>query len=93
MARKPRKQYEDDDGRTIANLNVEGMRWYDAAQRREERARERAELQERIARGEALTRPETLRYTFYATLAGLAVVGFIGGGTVLVIFVLWLLAR
>ena len=51
MARKPRKQYEDDDGRTIANMNVEGMRWYDANLRREERARARAELQERIDRG------------------------------------------
>ena len=93
MARKPRKQYEDDDGRTIANMNVEGMRWYDANLRREERARARAELQERIDRGEALTRKESLRYTFYAVLAGLTVVGFVGGGTVLVIFVLWLLTK
>lgn len=30
MSRKPRKkkQYDDDDGRTIANMNVEGMPWY-----------------------------------------------------------------
>ena len=27
MARK-RKVYDDDDGRTIANMNVEGMPWY-----------------------------------------------------------------
>lgn len=27
MARKPKK-YDDDDGRTIANMNVEGMPWY-----------------------------------------------------------------
>ncbi len=32
MARKP-KVYDDDDGRTIANMNVEGMPWYDRAQR------------------------------------------------------------
>ena len=32
MARK-RKVYDDDDGRTIANMNVEGMPWYDRAQR------------------------------------------------------------
>jgi hypothetical protein len=32
MARKP-KVYDDDDGHTIANMNVEGMPWYDRAQR------------------------------------------------------------
>lgn len=25
---KKKKQYEDDDGRTIAGMNVEGMPWY-----------------------------------------------------------------
>ena len=28
MARKP-KVYDDDDGHTIADMNVEGMPWYD----------------------------------------------------------------
>lgn len=30
MSKKPRKkkEYDDDDGRTIANMNVEGMPWY-----------------------------------------------------------------
>ncbi len=32
MARK-RRVYEDDDGRTIADMNVEGMPWYDRARR------------------------------------------------------------
>lgn len=93
MARRPRKQYEDDDGRTIVNMNVEGMRCYQANLKREQKAQARAELQEKIARGEALTRRQALRYTFYATLAGLAVVGFVGGGTVLFVFLLWLLMR
>lgn len=26
--RKPKKVYADDDGRTIANMNVDGMPWY-----------------------------------------------------------------
>ena len=26
--RKKKKTYDDDDGRTIANMNVEGMPWY-----------------------------------------------------------------
>ena len=90
MARQ-RKQYEDDDGRTIADMNVEGMPWYRADRKRVEHAQAREELQMKIDRGEALTRRETLRYTLYATLAGLTGVGFIGGGTVLFVFLLWLL--
>lgn len=92
MARAP-KQYEDDDGRTIAEMNVDGMPWYQESARRKTRAESRAELQERIDRGEALTRRQTLRYTLYATLAGLTVVGVIGGGTVLFVFLLWLFWR
>lgn len=91
MARNSKKQYEDDDGRTIADMNVEGMPWYRSEQRRQSRAEARAALQEKIAKGEALTTRETLRYTCYAMLAGLTVVGVIAGGTTLFIFVLWLL--
>ena len=32
MARK-KKVYDDDDGRTIADMNVEGMPWYDRTRR------------------------------------------------------------
>jgi len=28
-----KKIYDDDDGRTIANMNVEGMPWYDRSRR------------------------------------------------------------
>ena len=28
MQKKNKKKYEDDDGRTIADMNVEGMPWY-----------------------------------------------------------------
>ena len=90
MAREP-KRWEDDDGRTVADMNVEGMPWYRADLKKRNRAEARAELQEKIDRGEALTRRETLRYTFYAVLAGLTVVGFIGGGVTLFVFLLWLL--
>ena len=90
MAREP-KRFEDDDGRTLVDMNVEGMPWYQSGRKKQDRAQARAELQARIDRGEALTRRETLRYTFYATLAGLTVVGVIGGGTVLFVLLLWLL--
>ena len=86
-----RKEYDDDDGRTIVDMNVEGMPWYDSRIKKEKKKNERAELQEKIDKGEALTRRQSLRYTFYAVLAGLTVVGFIGGGTCLFIFILWLL--
>jgi hypothetical protein len=90
MAKIPKK-YDDDDGRTIANMNVEGMPWYDKQQKRESRAQARAELAERVARGEMLTTRETFRYGLYAVLAGLTVVGFIAGGVCLIILILWLL--
>ncbi|MBR6594022.1 MAG: hypothetical protein IKK83_02405 [Clostridia bacterium] len=28
MKNQDRKQYEDDDGRTVSNMNVDGMPWY-----------------------------------------------------------------
>ena len=92
MARKPKEKFED-DGRTIVNMNVPGMPWYDRDAKRAARAEAKAELQQRIARGEAMTRRETIRDAFYATLAGLAAFGFVAGGTVLFIFILWLLMR
>ena len=92
MARGP-KQYEDDDGRTIVDMNVDGMPWYDRRKRREERAQARAELKEKIARGEALTTAQTIRYTLYAVLAGLTVVGIVAGGACLFILILWLCWR
>ena len=32
MRRRPKKQYDDDDGRVIADMNVDGMPWYDRSQ-------------------------------------------------------------
>lgn len=90
--RKPKEQYED-DGRTIVDMNVPGMRGYDRSVRRASRAQAKEELQQRIDRGEAMTRRETVRYAFYATLAGLVVFAFIVGGCVLVIFLLTLLMK
>lgn len=89
MARQP-KQYEDDDGRTIVDMDVEGMPWHTRRVKREKREQARAELQQKIDSGEALTRRQTARYTAYALLAGLAVIAFIGGGTTLFVFILWL---
>ena len=39
---KQRKQYDDDDGRVIASMNVDGMPWYQRSQRFERNKREQA---------------------------------------------------
>lgn len=72
MSKEPRK-YDDDDGRVIANMNVEGMPWHDRQVRREKREERRAKRNETRPQGAQLTRSEARRYTFYAVLAGLTV--------------------
>jgi len=67
MANKP-KQYDDDDGRVISSMDVEGMRWHDKTVRRREIETRR------VAQGEQMTRSEAWRYTWYAVLAGLLIV-------------------
>ena len=45
MARNRRpKEYEDDDGRSYANMNVEGMPWYRPEQENVPENREKIEL-------------------------------------------------
>jgi hypothetical protein len=68
MNKQPR-QYEDDDGRTICDMDVAGLRWHDRRFRREKRAEARA-----AASAGQLTRSEARRYTWYAMLAGLMIV-------------------
>lgn len=67
MANKS-KQYDDDDGRVICNMDVEGTRWHDKAIRRRENETRR------VAQGNQMTRSEAWRYTWYAVLAGLLIV-------------------
>lgn len=61
-------QQEDDDGRVICSMDVEGMRWRDKRVRREERAARRVPM------GNQMTRSEARRYTWYSVLAGLLIV-------------------
>ncbi len=62
-------QYEDDDGRTICNMDVDGMPWHDKRVRREEKAAAR----KAVPQGEQMTRTEARIFTWYAVLAGLLV--------------------
>ena len=44
-----KKHYDDDDGRTIANMNVEGMPWY--SEKRSEKKMPMVELSKEEKRG------------------------------------------
>jgi hypothetical protein len=73
--RKDPKKYDDDDGRVICDMDVAGMPWHDRQVRREKRVERRAEKRERAPQGVQLTKSEARRYTWYAVLAGLTIVG------------------
>ena len=82
MTKKKPDFPEGDDGRTIADMNVEGMPWYSPKKnlpREERKARE--------GQPEALTKEESRYYTWGALKAALLVVGVICAG--LVLFVLF----
>ena len=72
MPRKKPELPEDDDGRTIANMNVEGMPWYAPGKH--------ASGEESGQTGQSkiqLTREESRYYTWGAVKAALLVVGII----------------
>lgn len=74
MAREP-KQYDDDDGRVICDMDVDGMRWHDRRVRREARAEKTAKTS---SQGVQMTRAESRRFTWYAVLAGVTMVAVYG---------------
>lgn len=81
--KEKRKQYDDDDGRVVCSMDVEGMRWHDRRVRREERMAARAA--QAVPQGEPLTKAQTRQYAFSAALAGLVVVGVFASAWVLFI--------
>ena len=82
------KEFED-DGRTICNMDVDGMPqpMFHVTKEKIKRNKE----QNCYPEEEPMTGSEYRRYTWYAIMAGLTVVGVIGGGSILFIFILWLL--
>lgn len=70
---------EGDDGRTIVDMNVEGMPWYDP--RRSDAPPKGAETGER--RGSPLSREESRMFTWGALKAALLVTGVLCLGIVL----------
>lgn len=79
------RQYDDDDGRTIINMDVDGMPWHDKRIRREKREKEKA------AAEEVLTKRQTARWIWRSLLAGFFVIFVIGGIIVLLIFIEWII--
>jgi hypothetical protein len=73
------KQYDDDDGRVICSMDVEGMRWHDQSVRRKERA------ERKTAHGDQMTRSEASRFNWYAILAGLVIASVFSVGWILFI--------
>ncbi len=62
------KQYDDDNGTVVCNMDVDGMPWHDKRIRREEATARKS------AQGGRMTKSENLLYTWYSVLAGLLVV-------------------
>ena len=88
-----KKDQFEDDGRTICNLDVDGMPDSVFRLSRGERRRDRAQLKKKVYEEEPLTKSEYRRYTWYAILAALTVMGVVGGGTILFILILCLVWR
>lgn len=79
------RDYEDDDGRTVVNMDVDGMPWHDRRIRREKRE------QERSAVNEVMSPKDTRRWIRYSLLGALSVIFIIGGVLVLLIFIEWII--
>jgi hypothetical protein len=67
MKKQP-KQFDDDDGRVVCNMDVSGMRWHDKGIRRDISAAPKA------AHVEQMTRSGTRLYTWYSLLAAMLIV-------------------
>ena len=78
MTRKKPDLPEGDDGRTIADMNVEGMPWYTPGGPASRKEKKRGK-----AGAEPMTREESRYYTWGALKAALLVTGVMCAGIVL----------
>ena len=89
-----RKDDFEDDGRTICDMDVDGMPGSVFRLTGKERKADRAALRKKLLYDdEPMTRSEYWRYTWYSILAALTVMGIIGGGMILFIAILCLAWR
>lgn len=88
---KGRKTYDDDDGRVIANMNIDGMPWYAEEAKKK---RERQKLPDSASDFSDFTGKETWEIIKGATKAGLLIAGiFILGMLVFILFCLFVWFR
>ncbi len=80
MTKKKPEFPEGDDGRTIANMNVEGMPWYSPGS-----CLSKAERKQKDRDEASLTKQESRYYTWGALKAALLVTGVMCAGIVLFI--------
>ncbi|MEL7645342.1 MAG: hypothetical protein AAGU04_03615 [Anaerolineaceae bacterium] len=79
--RNQTKQYDDDDGRTIIDMDVDGMPWHARRVRRERREATQAQHPDQM------TKAETRAYTSSALLAALLIwVVFAAAWALLILF-------
>ena len=82
---KQRKQYDDDDGRVIASMNVDGMPWHQRSQRFDRNRREQA------SDFSDLTKEENREIVKGAMKAGLLIAGvFILAMLLFILFCLYI---
>lgn len=82
MKRRKKKTFED-DGRIVANMNVEGMPWYTEA----EPLYKKPDYEKRSSALDEMNKHETFKLLINATLAGLLVGAvFIGGAFLFILF-------
>ena len=80
-----RKIYDDDDGRVIASMNVDGMPWYTGSRRNNERKPDSGSEESDLTKGE-------LRSIIWGTMkAGLLIASvFIVGALLFILFCLYI---
>lgn len=84
-----KKQFDEDDSRTIVNMDVDGTPWHDRNVRFAERQAQESSRKQRVEMyGDRMTSSEARRYTFYAMLAGLALTAALA--TVWILLVLFM---
>ena len=65
---KQSTKFDDDDGRVICDMDVEGLRWHDKRKRHDEIVKRRAISHDQM------TQSEARQYTWHAILAALLMV-------------------
>ena len=71
--------YDDDDGRVIVNMDVEGMPWYDRKFNKDSSRQPKSKFPSQM------TRSESRLYTWYSVLYGLGIAAIFSGTWILFI--------